>query len=219
MDAMFYAHVRAFLLAQQIGEDPEKNLAKIRLIANSSPAGWDGRLPTGGIHPDASFCKVAEATTGRPVVPWWWYAQDEEPVPGVVRDIYQRLTFDFALVYPKAKAWVYVKVEPPAALLKLMSRQELLKAFILMSLINKNFPRDQRKHRRVRLGTLMESRDIEKVFTFVAFREDDPAYRSVPPGLPVISRLVHPSSKTANWSIRLPKDAHSYGSFREIIPG
>ena len=103
--------------------------------------------------------------------------------------------------------------------MKLMSSQELLKAFILMSLINKNLTPAQREHRRLRLGTLMGSRDIQKVFTFVAFREDDPAYRSIPAGLPVLSRLVHPSSRTANWSVRLPKDRHVYGSFRQIISG
>ena len=219
MDQMLRAHVRAFLLAQQIGEDPEKNLAKIKVIANSNPAGWDGKLPTDGIRPDTAYCRIAEATPNRPVVPWWWYAEGKEPVPAVVEDIYQRLTFDFALVYSKASAWIYVSVEPSAEIMKLMSNQELLKAFILMSLINKNFPLAQREHKRLRLGALMDSQDIQKVFTLVAFREEDPAYRSIPAGLPVLSRLVHPSSRTANWSVRLPKDKHVYGSFREIIPG
>ena len=219
MNRMFHAHVWAFLLSHQVGEDPRKNLARIKVIANSSPVGWDGIVPTEGIRPDEGFCKVAEATPDRPVAPWWWYAQEKEPVPAVVSDLYKKLTFDFALIYPKARAWVYVKVEPPPALMKLMCGQQHLKAFILMSLINKNFPRDQRDNRRVRLATLMESKDIEKIFTFVAFRQDDPAYAGIPEGLPVLSRLVHPSSKTANWSIRLPGDTHSYGSFREIIPG
>lgn len=219
MDQMFRAHVRAFLLAQQIGEDPERNLAKIKVIANSNPAGWDGKLPTKGILPDTSFCRIAEATPDRPVVPWWWYAESGEPVPSVAADLYKRLAFDFALVYQKAHAWIYVNVEPSKEILKLMGDQGILRAFILMSLINKNFPQAQRANRRVRLGTLMESPDVRKIFTFVAFREDDPAYRSIPAGLPTLSRLVHPSSKTANWNIRLPKDTHTYGSFREIIPG
>lgn len=110
-------------------------------------------------------------------------------------------------------------VEPPAAVMKLMARQDHLRAFILMSLINKNIPRDQRGNKRVRLAALMESKDIAKIFTFAAFRQDDPALAAVPRSLPVLSRLVHPSSKTANWSIRLPGDPHSYGSFREIVPG
>jgi hypothetical protein len=219
MDKLFHAHVRAFLLSQQISDAPDKNLAKIRLIANSNPAGWDGKLPTTGVQVDENFCKLAEATASRPVVPWWWYAKDKEPVPDVVRDIYRDLTFDFALVYPKANAWVYVNVEPSAKIMKLMVRQEHLKGFILMSLINKNFPRSQREGRRVRLAEVMKSGDVQKIFTFVAFREDDPAYRTIPSELPVLSRLVHPSSKTSNWSIRLPKVRYAHGGFREIIPG
>ncbi|NTV72521.1 MAG: hypothetical protein HGA71_20580, partial [Azonexaceae bacterium] len=88
--------------------------------------------------------------------------------------------------------------------MELMRRQDHLKGFILMSLVNKNIPRSQRGNKRVRLGDVMKSRDVQKIFTFVAFREDDPAYRTVPRELPVLSRLVHPSSKTSNWSIRLP---------------
>jgi hypothetical protein len=219
MDKMFHAHVKAFLLSQQVSDAPDKNLAKIQLIANSNPAGWDGKLPATGVRVDPSFCKLAEATPRRPVVPWWWYAKEKEPVPEVVRDIYRALAFDFALVYSKANAWVYVSVEPSAEIMELMSRQEHLKAFILMSLINKNLPRAQRASRRVRLGDLMKSADVRKIFTFVAFREDDAAYRAIPPALPVLSRLVHSSSKTSNWSVRLPKDKYAYGSFREIIPG
>lgn len=219
MDRMFHAHVKAFLLAQQVGEDPKKNLARIRVIANSSPAGWDGKLPVEGIRPDEGFCKVVEASADRPVAPWWWYAAEREPVPAVVSDIAKRLSFDFAMVYQKAKAWVYIAVEPSAAIMKLMSRQDHLRAFILMSLINKNIPREQRENKRLRLAALMESTDIGKIFTVVAFRQDDPALGTVPRSLPVLSRLVHPSSKTANWSIRLPGDPHSYGSFREIVPG
>jgi hypothetical protein len=219
MDRLFRAHVRAFLLSQQISDAPDRNLAKIRVIANSNPALWDGKLPAAGVRADESYCKVVEATARRPVVPWWWYAKEKEPVPEVVQDIYRHLTFDFALVYPKANAWVYLNVEPPAAVMNLMLRQEHLRAFILMSLINKNFPRSQREARRVRLAELMKSRDAQKIFTFVAFREEDPAYRTIPAGLPVLSRLVHPSSKTSNWSVRLPKDKYAYGGFRDIIPG
>jgi hypothetical protein len=166
VDQKFHSHVKAFLLSHQIGEDPEKNLAKIKVIANSNPARWDGRLPTQGIRLDTSFCKVVETTRGRPVVPWWWYAEENEPVPAVVRDIYERLTFDFALLYPKRNAWIYICVEPPPETLALLGRQEHLKAFILMSLINKNFPRAQRERRRVRLGTLMDSKDIQRIFHF-----------------------------------------------------
>jgi hypothetical protein len=219
MDELFRAHVKAFLLAHQLGEDPEKNLAKIRVIANSNPEGWNGRLPTRGIAPDASYCTFAEATPRRPIVPWWWYKAEKEPVPTVAQAISDGLSFDFALVFQKARAWIYICVEPSRERMKLMQDQGLLKAFILMSLINKNFAPEQRETKRVRLAALKGSADIGRVHALVSFREEDPVYRSIPAGLPVLSRLVHPSSKTANWSIRLPGDRHIYGSFREIVPG
>jgi hypothetical protein len=219
MDKLFRAHVRAFLLSQLRSEAPDRNLEKIRLIANSNPAGWNGTLPDADIRSDPTWCKLAEAAPRRPVVPWWWYAADKEPVPEVVTDIYKKVAFDFALVYTGANAWVYIVVEPSPELMEVMQRQEHLKAFILMSLINKNLPPAQRATRRARLADVMKSGDVRKIFTFVAFREDDPAWRAVPAALPALSRLVHPSSKTSNWSIRLPKEKHAYGSFREIIPG
>jgi len=219
MDKLFRAHVKAFLLSQLRSEAPDRTLEKIRVIANSNPAGWNGKLPDTDIQSDPTWCKLAEAAPRRPVVPWWWYAADKEPVPDVVADIYRKVAFDFALVYAGANAWVYVVVEPAPELMELMVRQEHLRAFILMSLVNKNLPPAQRATRRARLADVMKSGDVRKVFTFVAFREDDPAWRAIPPGLPVLSRLVHPSSKTSNWSIRLPKEKHAYGSFREIIPG
>jgi hypothetical protein len=38
MDRKFYLHLKAFLLSHQIGEDPQKNLAKIKVLANTNPA-------------------------------------------------------------------------------------------------------------------------------------------------------------------------------------
>ena len=217
MDQKFYPHLKAFLLSHQRGDDPNKNLAKIRVIANTNPAVWDGKLPTRGIHPDNGFCKIAEATASRPVVPWWWYSKDREPVPAIVKDIYQRVAFDFAVVYPQENAWIYVSVEPPADLLELLRRQEQLKAFILISLINKNFRPVQREHKRVRLATVLGSPDLKRVFVFIAYREEDRRYQSTAGKIPAITRLVHPASNTANWNIRLPGDRRVYGSFREII--
>jgi hypothetical protein len=250
MDELFYAHVRAFLLSHQIGEDPEKNLAKIKVIANSNPEGWDGKLPMRGVHADPAFWRVEEsapagrresapagrresalagrresAPAGRrapspapTVSPWGWYAAENEPVPGVVRDLYEGVSFDFVMVHQASKAWIYVVVEPSPQTMKLLARQDHLKAFILMSLLNRNIPHPQREHQRVRLANLMGSKEAQKVFPFVAFKEDEPAYRSIPPSVPVLSRLVHPSSRTANWSIRLPRNKDVYGSFREIVP-
>jgi hypothetical protein len=217
MDQKFYPHLRAFLLSHQIGEDPYKNLAKIKVIANTNPAHWDGKLPTRGIRTDTGFCKVVEATSARPVVPWWWYSRQKEPVPAVVKDIYQRLTFDFAVIYPKENAWLYVCVEPASELLELLAQQEQLKAFILISLVNKNFPVAQREHKRLHLGTVRGSPELKRIFTFIAFREEDGRYQMAAAKIPAITRLVHPASNTANWNIRLPGDKRVYGSLRELL--
>jgi hypothetical protein len=217
MDKKFYSHLKAFILSHQIGEDPYKNLAKIKLIANTNPGRWDGKLPTMCIHPDTEYCRVAESNNYRPVLPWWWYAAEREAVPSVVKDIYKQLAFDFAVMYPRSNVWIYISVEPSRDLLKLLDRQEHLKAFILISLINKRFSKAQREHKRLRLGTVMGSKDLNKIFTFVAFREEDERYQSLPGNIPTLSRLVHPASNTANWNIRLPKDNQVYGSFKEII--
>lgn len=219
MDKLFRAHVKAFLLSQLRSEAPDSALERIRVIANSNPAGWDGKMPDASVRPDTAYARLAEATAKRPVVPWWWFKPEREPVPEVAADFYRKISFDFALMYPSVNAWVYVIVEPPPQIMELMRRQEHLRAFILMSLVNKNVPRAKRAALRVRLADTMKSSDVRKIFTFVAFREDDPAWRAVPPALPVLSRLVHPSSKTSNWSIRLSKEEHAYGSFREIVPG
>jgi hypothetical protein len=217
MDHKFLPHLRAFLLSHQIGDDPYKNLAKIKVIANTNPALWDGKLPTRGIHVDTGFCKIVEATKSRPVVPWWWYSRQHEPVPAVVKDIFQRLAFDFAVVYPKENAWIYVCVEPAAEFLELLRRQEQLKAFILISLINKNFPAAQREHKRLHLGTVLGSPDLKRIFAFISFPEGDKRYQAAAGRIPALTRLVHPASNTANWNIRLPGDKRVYGSFREII--
>jgi hypothetical protein len=216
-DKKFYAHLKAFLLAQQLGEDPSKNLARLRVIANTNPSRWDGKLPTGGIRPDTSYCKVVEATKSRPIRPWWWYEKAGEPVPSVVEDIYQRLSFDFSVVYPQHNVWFYINVEPPTDLLWLISRQDQLRAFILISLVNKNFKPAQREHKRLHLGSVLGSKDLEKIFTFVACKADEELYRSIRGSIPTITRLVHPASNTANWSVQLPKLGRSYGAFREII--
>ena len=217
MDKKFYAHLKAYLLSHQIGEDPYKTLAKIKIIANTNPKAWDGKLPKKGFRPDTEFCHVAEATKDRPVVPWWWYAQEKEPVPAVVKDVYRQLAFDFALMYPQNNIWIYVCVEPEPELVKLLARQDHIKSFILISLINKKFPKVQRENKRLHLGTVMGSKDLQRIFTFVAFREEDKRFASLPRNLPTLSRVVHPASNTANWNIRLPGDGHVYGSLQEII--
>jgi hypothetical protein len=216
MDKKFYAHLKAYVLSHQIGEDPNKTLAKIKVIANTNPNRWDGKLPTKGFRPDNEFCHVAEASKDRPVVPWWWYAAEKEPVPPVVKDIYRKVAFDFALTYPQNNVWIYILAEPGAELIELLGDQDHLKAFILISLINKKFPKAQREHKRLRLGTVMGSKDLNRIFTFIAFRGEKKEYDSIPRNIPTLSRVVHPASNTANWNLRLPGDGHVYGSFQEI---
>ena len=217
MDKKFYTHLKAYVLSHQIGEDPNKTLAKIKVIANTNPSHWDGKLPTKGFRPDNEFCHVAEASKDRPVVPWWWYAAEKEPVPPVVKDIYQKVAFDFALTYPQNNVWIYILAEPGPELIGLLGDQDHLKPFILISLINKKFPKAQREHKRLRLGTVMGSKDLDRIFTFIAFREEKKEFRSIPKNIPTLSRVVHPASNTANWNIRLPGDGHVYGSFQEIL--
>ncbi len=217
MKNKFYLHLRAFVFSHQIGEDPHKNLAKIKVIANTNPASWDGNLPTEGIKPDNGFCRVLEAARGRPVVPWGWYAKEREPVPAVVEDIYRRLSFDFSLVYPQQSAWIFVAAEPSPNSLELIGRQRQLKAFALVSLFNERLKPAERAHKRLRLSKAMESRDLERIHVFVAFDETDRRFRSLPGDVPAVSRLVHPGSNTATWNIRLPGSSRTYGSFQEIV--
>jgi len=216
MDKKFYTHLKAYVFSHQIGEDPYKTLAKMKVIANTNPNRWDGKLPTKGFRPDTEFCHVAETGKDRPIVPWWWYAQEKEPVPPVVKDIYKAVAFDFAVMYPQKNAWIYILGEPSREEIKLLSRQDHLKAFILISLINKKFPKAQRDNKRLHLGTVMRSKDLKRIFTFAAVREEVGGYGSIPRNIPTLSRVVHPASNTANWNIRLPGDGHVYGSFQEI---
>ena len=175
MDKLFRAHVKAFLLSQQISDASRQEPGEDPADRQQQPGGL-GREAARHGRPRGRSASASwpRPRASRPVVPWWWYAKDKEPVPDVVKDIYKGLAFDFALVYPKANAWVYVSVEPPAKIMELMLRQEHLKAFILMSLINKNFPRAQREGRRVRLG---DADEIEG-------RAEDLHLRGVPGGRP-----------------------------------
>ena len=216
-DLKFYMHLKAFLISHMTADDPQKNLAKIRVIANTNPDEWDGRLPTEGINMETGPCRVIESSKNRSVVPWRWYSKEREPVPPVVEDIYKKITFDFEVVYPQNNVWIYVNVEPPLDLIEALSRQDHLKAFILISLFNERLDKSQRKHQRLRLASVMGSRDLDKIFTFMAFKEDDTRYQSISAKIPTITRLVHPTSNTANWNIRLPGDKQVYGSFRELI--
>ncbi len=210
------------MLSHQVGEDPEKNLAKIKLIANTNPAKWDGKLPTRGIRPDPSRCSFSEATRGRRIAPWSWYAKEKEPVPEAVRDLYRQLSFDFALVFQTNKAWVYVVVEPSKESMELLARQDHVKAFILISLINQSIPREQRENKRVRLGAAMGSKDVGRIFTFAAFPGGRPGLSShtcgpadpQPRGAPVLQHrhLEHPPCQAGSHLRKPGGDRTGIGS-------
>ena len=63
----------------------------------------------------------------------------------------------------------------------------------------------------------MGTKDLDRILTYIAFREEKKEYGSIPRNIPTLSRVVHPASNTANWNIRLPGDGHVYGSFQEIV--
>ena len=65
----FRQHVNAFLSTHQIGEDPDKYIAKLTQITISDPASWDGKLPQARFHPDQSHCKVVVSSKARPIIP------------------------------------------------------------------------------------------------------------------------------------------------------
>ena len=73
------------------------------------------------------------AASKKPIAPWSWYSKEKEPVREAVRDLYDRLSFDFSLVFHNGKALIYVLVEPSEGTMALLTRQDHLKGFILMS--------------------------------------------------------------------------------------
>jgi hypothetical protein len=216
-DSKFYNHLKAFLMSHQVGLDPYQSLAKIKRIANSNPDNWDGKLPKRGFEPDINICKIVESTKSRPLIPWWWYAEQHEPIPSVVQNIYKKVVFDFALVYPQQNAWIYLLLEPSKEIIGLLQDQDHMRAFILISLINKNFDANQRENARLRLGRVMASPDMKRIFVFSVVRAEDPTYRNIPKSIPAVIRVVQPKANTTNWDIRLPGIRQSFGSFGDVI--
>ncbi len=213
----FRQHLKAFLLSHQIGDDPQKYIARLSRIMISDPAAWDGKLPRIQFEPDRSFCKVVEASKKKPIVPWWWYAQENEPVPDVALAMYQTINFDFVLVFPRANTWVYILVEPSETVLQLLGEQDHMRAFILISLINKNFGEKQRDLQRLHLGRVMQSQDLRKIFTFVAVRNDNPVNARIPANVPRVVRDVDVNTKTTSWKIYLPGRRLPFESFKDTI--
>ena len=216
-DKKFSKHLQAFLISHQVGLDPYQSLAKIKKIANMNPDAWDGKLPKRGFKPDENLCKVVESSKSRPIIPWWWYAEQREPIPSVVQKIYKKVVFDYALVYPQQNAWVYLLLDPSEEVIELIKDQDHMRAFILISLINKNFESDQRENARLRLGRVMGSPDMRRIFVFSVVRAGDPAYKNLPKSIPTVTRVVQDKANTTNWNIKLPGIRQSFGSFREVI--
>ena len=216
-DKKFSMHVQAFLISHQVGLDPYQSLAKIKKIANMNPDAWDGKLPRRGFKPDETLCKVVESSKARPIIPWWWYAEQKEPVPSVVENIYKKVIFNYALVYPQQNAWIYLLINPTAEIIDLIKDQDHMRAFILISLINKNFESGQRENARLRLGRVMGSPDMRRIFVFSAVRAEDPAYKTLPKSIPSVTRVIQEKANTTSWNIRLPGVRQSFGSFREVI--
>ncbi len=215
----FRKHLKAFLLSHQIGEDPKKYIARLTRIANTDPDEWDGKLPKISFKPDLSYCKVVESAKKRLIVPWWWYAQQNEPVPSVVEEIYNMVAFDFVLMFPQVNAWIYIIVEPEEDVIELLKMQDHMKAFILISLINKNFNLKQRELKRLHMGKVIRSNDIRKIFTFVAVRSENQASESIIGDIPLVTRVVDNTSNTTSWRIIVPHAKQPYDSFKELISG
>jgi hypothetical protein len=146
MDSNQLAQFEAFLQANQVGDDPDGYISALEQYSLLHPTLLKGKPPSPGrFQPDLDICKYIKATPKRPVVPWWWYVSQKEPVPSVVEDIFRDVAFDYVLVFPKKNFWVYMLVEPDGEVLGLLKNQDPLRAFIMMSIVNKNFKRSERE--------------------------------------------------------------------------
>jgi hypothetical protein len=160
---------------------------------------------------------VVVSSKARPIIPWWWYAQANEPVPAVAEPIYEAVRFDFVLIFPQNNTWMYLLLEPSETVMSLLQQQDHMRAFILISLINKKFKAKQREIQRLHLGSVMQSKDLRKIFTFVAVRRESPVFDHIPANVPRLVRDVDPSTRTTSWKIHLPDRQLPFGSFRDIL--
>jgi hypothetical protein len=180
------------------------------------PSRFKGKLPVPKrFKPDLSVCKVVESTKKRPITPWWWYLDQKEPVPVVVKDIYKSLVFDYVLVFPKKNVWVYILVEPDKPILDLLKNQDNLRAFIMMSILNKNFNRKERDSHRFRMGKLLQSPEINKIFTFVIHSDGYRYGDNIPKPIPSVKHIVN--STGTSWKITYPGKKQVFWSFKELI--
>ncbi|MBN1696024.1 MAG: hypothetical protein JW881_00800 [Spirochaetales bacterium] len=216
MKSKYLNQIKAFLLAHQIGEDRGGYLTKLEQIYTMPLSEWNGKLPSAAkFKPNLKRCKVVEATPKKPIIPWWWYMEQHEPVPSIVENIYKNIEFDFVLLYPDKNVWIYIIVEPDKKELELLKDQRNLRAFIMISLINKNLSPKERTSQRLRLAKVMNSTDIKKIFTFVAFSQDYPYFKSLSKQIPTLSSIV--GASTTNWRIYYPGEKHIFSSFRDLL--
>ena len=216
MEEKYLLQLKAFLFSHQIGEDPGGYIAKIERISMLHPDEWSGKMPGASkFTPDLSICKVIKATKTRPIVPWWWYLEQKEPVPPVVENIYKKVEFDYVLVFPKKNVWIYIIVEPVKQVLALLQNQDNLRAFIMMSIVNKNFKPKEREANRIRLGKVLKSQEINRIFTFVAYSGDYEFANKMPKKIPSLAHIV--DAKSTNWQINFPGKKQFFWSFKELL--
>ena len=208
--------IKAFMLTHQLGTDPAGYRAKLEHICNMNVADWDGKLPAPGkFKPDYNRAKVVQSSKQKPIIPWWWYMDQHEPVPAVVEGIYEHIVFDYAIIYPERNIWIYTIVEPSKEDLELIKNQGNLRAFIMMSLINKNISPKERPAKRLRLGKLLNSNDIKKVLTFMAYSDNYEFKNSIPKQIPVIRSFL--GVKCTNWQVYYPGQKQVFASLRDLL--
>ncbi|MBN2533435.1 MAG: hypothetical protein JXB88_11105 [Spirochaetales bacterium] len=208
--------LKAFLLSNQFGEDPAGYISKMEHISMMLPLEWNGKFPGATrFKPDTNICKVIESTKERSIIPWWWYLEQKEPVPAVVEDIFKQLVFDYVLVFPKKNVWIYILVEPDIQILELLKNQDNLRAFIMMSIVNKNFNLKERRVNRLRLGKVLRSQEINNIFTFVVFSKNYEFAGKISKQIPSVHHIVD-SNHTA-WRIYFPGKKQVFWSFKELL--
>jgi hypothetical protein len=216
MEKKYLAQLKAFLLSNQVGDDRGGYIAALERVSITHPSKWNGKLPSADkFKADPEICKVVASTKSRPIIPWWWYLDQKEPVPAVVEDVYRQIAFDYVLVFPKKNIWIYLIVEPKKKMLELLKNQENLRAFIMMSIVNKNFEPREREARRLRLGKLLQSPDIKKILTFVVYGKDYELADKIPKQIPTVSHFIDSASTT--WRITYPGKKQICWSFKELV--
>ncbi|RPJ07036.1 MAG: hypothetical protein EHM28_08550 [Spirochaetaceae bacterium] len=216
MDRKSQLQLKALLLSHQRGTDPGAYISKLARFSILRPAEATGTFPPAGrFVPDKTYCKVASSTAKKPIIPWWWYLKQKEPVPSVAEDIFKNVAFDHVIVYPKKNIWIYLIVEPKKPVLELLKNQDTLRAFIIMSIINKNFNPRERDTHRVRLGKMITSNEAKKILTFVVYAEDYKLAASIPKGVPTVKHKV--DTNGTNWAISYPGQKQVFWSFTELV--